>query len=101
MKTFVLITTLLLFINCSSQSVMNKTEDAKAVFADKTQFIGKPLKFLLSKIHVPIQAVNPVPNKNPDEINRLYLIFIPMDEYLKSYFKSEKEKPVTIRVMFD
>ncbi len=99
-KTLTLI--LLVVFNISfAQTTMRSIADAKKMELNKKEFIGKPLSFLLSKMKVEVKSVLPTPNKNKNEINRLYIRFINYDNFRKMESKELEDRPTQLIVVFN
>ncbi len=101
LKTFGLVL-IALFSSCQAQQTEKiSIKNSKIIEANKKEFIGKPLSYLLSKINVEIKSVLPVPNKNRKEINRLYLRFVNNADFQKTNSKAMKDRPTQLTIVFN
>lgn len=101
LKTFGLVL-IVLFSSCQAQQTEKiSIKNSKIIEANKKEFIGKPLSYLLSKINVEIKSVLPVPNKNRKEINRLYLRFVNNADFQKTNSKAMKDRPTQLTIVFN
>lgn len=99
-KTPILLILLVFNFSCA-QTTMRSVADAKKIDVNKNEFIGKPLRFLLSKMNVEIKSTLPAPNKNRNEINRITFRFINDYEYRKNSSKQIKDRPTQLTVVFN
>lgn len=99
-KTLTIISFLIFNISCA-QTIMRKVADARKIELNKKEFIGKPLSYLLSKMDVEVKSVLPTPNKNRNEINRLYLRYVNIIDFQKTNSKEIKDRPTQICVVFN
>jgi hypothetical protein len=92
----------IILFNCSyaQNTILRNVNNAKLIEINKQEFIGKPLKSLLHSIKLPIKSVVPIPNKNPNEVNRIRFIFIPYNEYKNSNQNTITRK-TSITVIFN
>ncbi|WOC51770.1 hypothetical protein BPO_1123 [Bergeyella porcorum] len=101
LKTFGLVL-IALFSSCQAQQTEKiSIKNSKIIEANKKEFIGKPLSYLLSKINVEIKSVLPVPNKNRKEINCLYLRFVNNADFQKTNSKAMKDRPTQLTIVFN
>ena len=68
---------------------------------NKSKFVGKPLRYLLSKTDIDIKSILPPPNKNSNEINRITFRYISAYEYRKTSSKQISDRPTQLTVVFD
>ncbi|WP_156809693.1 hypothetical protein [Riemerella columbina] len=101
MKYIVLTLGLMMHFSCAQSVTMNKLSDAKKIELNKKEFIGKPLKYLLSTIKVPIKSIQAFPNKNKNEINSLTIRYTTYSEYRKTWDKKIDDRPIQLRIEFN
>lgn len=100
LKTLTVLSLFIMNISCA-QTVMRSVSDAREVELNKTEFIGKPLSYLLSKMNVEVKSTLPAPNKNRNEINRITFRFISNYEYRKTTSKEINDRPTQLTVVFN
>ncbi len=99
-KTLTLVSFLIFNLSCA-QTTMKRVADAKKMEINKKEFVGKSLSYLLSKIDVEVKSVLPTPNKNKNEINRLYLRYVNNTDFQKTNSKEIKDRPTQLTVVFN
>ena len=98
---FITFFSLLIFNVSCAQTAMKSITDAKKIELNKSEFIGKPLRYLLSNMKVEIKSTLPAPNKNRNEINRITFRYISDYEYRKTSSKQIKDRPTQLTVVFN
>lgn len=98
---FLTFISLLIFNISCAQTTMKSIIDAKKIELNKSEFIGKPLSYLLSKMKVQIKSTLPAPNKNKNEINRITFRYISDYDYRKTSSKQIKDRPTQLTVVFN
>lgn len=92
---------LLIFNISCAQTAMKSITDAKKIELNKSEFIGKPLSFLLQNINLEIKSIIPTPNKNHNEISRISFLFVSKLSYKNSTSKNIDERPTRITINFN
>lgn len=98
---FLLGISVFLFNFSSSQTIMKSLSEAKNIEQNKNEFIGLPFNHLLSRIEVPIISVLPAPNKDVNEVNRIYLRFITNNEFKRTNINNLKDRPTQLVIVFN
>lgn len=92
---------MLLLISAIGQAQMvKKVEDIDKLDSNKTCFVGKTVKHLLSEIKPQITMVKLIPGITGIRTSSLTLFFIPITEYTK-YENEHHGQPPYIRVIVD
>lgn len=99
LKIFYLVVLFMFQFSCA-QIKIKKEQDARKIENVKQMYIGKPLKYLLRDLKMPIKSVMPAPNKKIKEINRISFLFVSYDEY-RNDRRNVSEKPTRITVEFN
>lgn len=98
-KIFYLVVIFIFQFSCA-QIKIKKVQDARKIENVKQMYIGKPLKYFLGHLKMPIKSVIPAPNKKIKEINRISFLFVSHDEY-RNNRRNVSEKPTRITVEFN
>lgn len=99
-KTLLIGLSLIANSSCA-QTTMKSITNAKKIELNKSEFIGKPLRYLRSNMNVEIKSTLPAPNKNRNEINRITFRYISDYEYRKTSSKQIKDRPTQLTVVFN
>ena len=90
---------LILLVSCTGRAQMVKSVDEiDKLDSNKSYFIGKSIKYLLSEIKPEIKMAKFVPGTPGISTSSITLFFIPVNKY-KKYAKEHKQEPSYIRVI--
>lgn len=89
---------LILLVSCTGRAQMIKSVDEiDKLDTNKSYFIGKSIKHLLSEIKPEIKMAKFVPKGSGSSRNTITFFFIPLNKY-KQYEKDHKQQPSYFRV---
>jgi hypothetical protein len=92
---------LILLVSCTGRAQMVKSVDEiDKLDSNKSYFIGKSIKHLLSEIKPEIKMVKFIPGVPGRKPSSIILFFIPVNKY-KQYQKEHIQEPPYVRVIVD
>lgn len=101
-KSSVLLLAIMSF-SCNAQQLKNiSIKNSRMIEANKKEFIGKPLSYVLSKIDkVTIKSIMAVPNKNKNEVGKITFRQLSYDDYLKTWGKEIEDRPTQMVIILN
>lgn len=102
LKTFGLVL-IALFSSCQVQQTEKiSIKNSKIIEANKKEFIGKPLSYVLSVMDKStIKSVKAFPNKNKNEVARITFRQLSHTDYLKIWTKRIEDNPTQITIVIN
>lgn len=103
MKKLSVLLLAIMFFSCNAQQLKNiSIKNSRMIEANKKEFVGKPLSYVLSKIDkATIKSIMAVPNKNKSEVNEIVFRQLSYTDYLKTWGKEIRDRPTQLVIMFN